>query len=82
LQAGDRGGEVAGPRPAFGESQPQAAAAARQPPGDAEKPQAQAFRFPAAGVPGEREQLGPGEEFARQGDDLAPDLALGVALER
>src|SRR5690348_7567174 len=66
LQAGDRGGDLAGPGPACGEAQPQA-----EPPG-----------FPAAGGPGQGEQLGPSEQVAGQRDDLAPDLVLGEALER
>jgi hypothetical protein len=66
------------------ESQPQAAAAAHEPPGDAEKAQAQAqaFGFPPAGLPGQGEHLGPGQQLAGQGHDLAPDLVLGVAFER
>ena len=83
MQAGDRGGDLVSPGPSFGEPQPQAASAAHEPPSsDAEKPQAQAFRFPAAGLAAERDHLGPGEQLAGQGDDLAPELILGVALER
>ena len=52
LQAGNRGGDVGGPGSSFGEPQAQAAAAADEPPGDGEDPQAEPFRFPAAGRAG------------------------------
>jgi hypothetical protein len=81
LQAGDGGRDV-GPGPASGERQPQAAAAAHEPSGGGQQAQAQPFGFPAAGGPGQGEHLGPGREAAGQGDDLAPYLALGEALER
>ena len=81
LQAGDRGGELAGPGPSFGEPEPQAAAAAHEASCDGEQAQAQPFGFPAAGGPGQGEHLGPGQQLAGQGDDLAPDLVLGEALE-
>jgi len=38
LQAGDRGGQHAGPGPGGGEAQPQPAAAAHEPPGGGEQP--------------------------------------------
>ena len=81
LQAGDRGGDVRGPGPSLGEAEPQAASAAHEPPGGGEQAQAEPFRFPAAGGPGQGEQLRPGQEVAGQGDDLAPDLVLGEALQ-
>jgi hypothetical protein len=83
LQAGDRGGEIPGPRPSPGQSQsqPQAAAAAGKASRGGEEPQAQPFRFSAAGLPGESEHLGPGQESAGEGDDLAPELVLGEAIE-
>ena len=62
-----------------GEPQPQAAAAADEAPGDGEQAQPEPFRFPAAGGPGQGEHLHPGQQFAGQGDDLAPELVLGVA---
>jgi hypothetical protein len=34
------------------------------------------------GVPGQGDQLGPGQQLAGQGHDLAPKLVLGEALER
>jgi hypothetical protein len=40
------------------------------------------FGFPAAGAAGAGEQLGPGQEFAGQRDDLAPYLVLRVAVRR
>jgi hypothetical protein len=81
LQAGDGGGDVVGPGPALGEAQAQAAAAAHDPAGGGEQAQAEPFGFPAAGGPGQGEQLRPGQQFAGQGDDLAPELVLGEALE-
>jgi hypothetical protein len=72
-----------GQRPA--RRRPQAAAAAHEPAGDGEdgeEAQPEPLRFRAAGGPGQGEQLGPGQEVAGQGDDLAPDLVLGEALER
>jgi hypothetical protein len=58
-----------------------AAAAADDAPGDGEQAQPQPPGFPAAGGPSEREHLRPGEQLAGQGDDLAPDLVLGVAVQ-
>ena len=81
LQAGDRGGDLAGPGPAGGEAEPQAAAAADEAPGAGEDPQPQPFGFPAAGGAVQGEHLHPGEQFAGQGDDLAPDLVLGEAVQ-
>lgn len=40
LQAGDRGGDLAGPGPSFGEPQPQVLPAAGESPGDGEQAQA------------------------------------------
>ena len=34
------------------------------------------FRLPAAGGPGQGDQLGSGQQIAGQGHDLAPDLVL------
>ena len=82
LQAGDGGGDLAGPGPSLSEAEPQAAAAADQAPGGGEQAQPEPFGFPAAGGPGQGEHLGPGQQFAGQGHDLAPDLVLGEALER
>src|SRR5690242_17648197 len=82
LQPGDRGGDLAGPGPACGEPQPEAAAATDQAPGSGEQPQPKPFRLPAAGLAGQGEQLGPGQQLAGQGDDLAPQLVLGEALQR
>ena len=65
-----------------GQAQPQAAAAADEAPGDGEEPQPQPFGFPAAGGAGEGEHLHPGQQLAGQRDDLAPDLVLGVAVQR
>src|SRR6202044_2835490 len=42
----------------------------------------EAFRFPTAGVAGQGEHLGPGQQLAGQRPDLAPQLVLGEALER
>ena len=54
-----------------------------EPPGDGEQPEPEPFGFPPAGlVPGEGEQLHPGGELAGQGDDGAPDLVLGEAVQR
>jgi hypothetical protein len=80
LQAGDRFGDLVGPGPALGEAQPQAACAADQAPGGRERAQPESFRFPAAGLAGQGEQLGPGQELAGKLDDLAPDLVLGEAF--
>lgn len=60
LQAGDRGGDVGGPGPSFGE----AAAAADEPSGYGEDAQAHAFRFSAVDGAGESEHLSPGEQLA------------------
>ena len=81
LKAGDGGGDVGGPGPVFGEAQAEPATAPGEPSGDGEQAQAEPFRFPAAGGPGQGEQLRPGQQFAGQGHDLAPDLVLGEALE-
>ena len=51
LQADDRGGDLAGPAPACGEAEPQAAAAADQAPRDGEQAQPQAPGLPPAGLP-------------------------------
>jgi hypothetical protein len=82
LQAGDGGGDLGGPGPVFSEAEPQAPAAAGETSGDGEDTQAEPFRFPAAGGgAGQGEQLGPGEKLAGQGDDLAPELVLGEAMQ-
>jgi hypothetical protein len=54
-----------------------------QAPGGGEDPQPQASGFPAAGRAGEGEgeHLRPGQEFAGQRDDLAPDLVGGEPAE-
>jgi hypothetical protein len=82
LRAGDGGDDVRGPRPAFGEAEPQRSAAAGDAAGDGEEPQAEPLRFPAAGVPGQGEHLRPGQHVASQGHDLGPQLVLGEALQR
>jgi hypothetical protein len=82
LQAGDGGCDLAGPRPSLSEAEPQAAAAAGKAPGGGEQAEPEPFRLPAAGGPGQGEHLGPGQELAGQGDDLAPELVLGVSLQR
>jgi hypothetical protein len=51
LQAGHCGGDADSPGPAFGEAEPQSAAAAGQAAGDGEDAQPQPPGFPAAGVP-------------------------------
>jgi hypothetical protein len=81
LQPSDGGGDLAGPRPACGESEPQAAAAADEASGGGEQAQPEPFRLPAAGGAGQGEHLGPGQELAGQGGDLAPQLVLGEALQ-
>ena len=82
MQAGDRFGDLAGPGPAFGEAELQAAAAADEAAGGGEQAQPEPFGFPVAGLPCQGEQLGPGQQFAGQGGDLAPQLVLGEAVER
>ena len=62
--------------------EPQAAAAAGEAAGDGEQAQPEPFGFPAAGGPGQGEHLRPGQQLAGQGDDLAPQLVLGEALQR
>ncbi len=64
-----------------GEAQPQPPAAADDAPGGGEQAQPQAFGFPAAGGAVQGEHLHPGQQFAGQGDDLAPDLVLGEAVQ-
>jgi len=53
--------------PTRGKAWPQATAAADYARGHDEQAQAQAFGFPAAGGPGEREHGLPGEQLAGQG---------------
>ena len=81
MQAGGCGGDLGGPGPALGEAEPQVAAAADEAPGDREQAQPEAFGLPAAGGAGQGEHLGPGQQLAGQGGDLAPQLVLGEALE-
>ena len=81
LQPGDRGSYLPGPGPAGGEAEPQAAAAADETPGAGEDPQPQPFRFPPAGRAVQGEHRHPGQQLAGQGDDLAPDLVLGEAVQ-
>ena len=53
------------------------------PAGDGEQPQAEPFRFPAAGrVSGQGEGLQPGDQFDGERDDGAPDLVLGEVVQR
>jgi len=80
-RAADGGGDIACPGPPGSQAKPQAAAAADDPPGAAEDPQSQSFWFPPAGRSLQGEHLCPGEQFAGQRDDLAPDLVLGVAVQ-
>jgi hypothetical protein len=80
--AGDGVGDLAGPGPAPGEAEPQSSAAADEASRDGEGPQPEPFRLPPSCLPREGEHLHPGQELAGQGDDLAPDLVLGEALER
>ncbi len=82
MQAGDRFGDLAGPGPAFGEAELQAAAAAVEAPGGGEQAQPEPFGFPAAGLSCQGEQLGPGQQLAGQGHDLAPQLVVGEPLQR
>jgi len=82
LQPGNRGGDPRGPGPVLRETQAQAAAPADDPARDGEQAQPEPFRLPAAGVPGQGEHLGPGQDLAGQGHDLAPQLVLGEALQR
>ena len=49
LRAGDRGGDLVGPWPAPGESEPQAAGAAGEASGDGEHAEPEPSGFPAAG---------------------------------
>jgi len=51
--------------------------------GDSEQPQPQAFGFPAAsGVVGQGEHLHPGGDLYGEGDDGAPNLVRGEAVQR
>ena len=81
LEPRDSGGDFASPGPAGGEAEPQPAAAGDDAPGSGEDPQPEPPGFPAAAGPGQGEHLGPGEQFAGQRHDLAPDLVLGVAVQ-
>ena len=49
---------------------------------DGEQAQAEPPELPAAGLPGQGEHLGPGQQLAGQCDDLAPELVLREALQR
>ena len=69
-----------GPGPAPSEAELEAPAAAGQAACDGEQPQLEPLGLPAAGSPGEGEHLGPDQQLACQGDDLAPDLVLGETL--
>jgi hypothetical protein len=53
----------------------------REPTRDGQQAQAEPLWLPAAGPAGEGDHLGPGEQFAGQRDDLAPDLVLREALQ-
>jgi hypothetical protein len=83
VQPGDCSGDLGGPGPGRGDTQPQAPRAADQAPGGGEQAQPQPFGFPAAGFAFQGEHLHPGQQFAGHGHDLAPDLVLGepVPLE-
>ena len=82
LQASDRGGYFPGPWPAFGQAEPQTSPAAGEAGGDGEQAQPEAFRFPAAGGPGEGEHLRPGDQLAGEGDDLTPGLVPKTVKNR
>jgi hypothetical protein len=69
---GKPGGDDRGPWPPGGE--PESAAALDDPAGGGEQPQPQPPGFPAPGGADQREQLGPGDQVAGQGDDLASRL--------
>ena len=81
LHAGDRCGELAGPGPGRGEAQPCPAAAAHQPPGGGEQPQAQALGFPGAGGTLQCQHRRPGQQFTGHGHQFAPQLVLGEAYQ-
>ena len=76
MQPGDRGGDLGGPGPAPGEPEPQAPAAGGRAARDGEQAQPQPFRLPPTRRPGLGEHLGPGQQFAGQREDPAPDLVL------
>ena len=64
-------------------AQPGLSAAAGECGGDAVEPVAEPFGFPPSGrVTREGEELHPGFQLAGQGDEGAPDLVLGEAVER
>ena len=81
LQAADRGGDLGGPGPVCGQAELLAPAAADQPPGHGEDPQAQAFGFPPAGLAVKGEQLHPGQQLAGHGHQFGPDLVGGIAVQ-
>jgi hypothetical protein len=65
----------------MGEAQPPAAAAGDDPPGGGEQAQPQAFGFPGPGGAVQGEHRHPGGQFTGHGDELAPDLVLGEAVQ-
>jgi len=65
LQAGDRGGDLGGPGPGRGETQPAAPSAADQAPGGGEQAQPQPFGFPGPG-PGRPGRASPSRPGVRR----------------
>ena len=81
-QLGDSCSDLRGPESAGSQAQPQAAAAADDAAGHGENPQPRPSGFPAAAGTGQGKHLHPGQQFARQRGELAPDLVLLIAVQR
>ncbi len=82
LQPAEGGGDPGCPWPPGGEAEAKPAAAADDASGGGEQAQSQPLGFPAAGAAGKGEQLGPGDQLAGQGDDVAPDLVPRIPVQR
>jgi hypothetical protein len=69
------------PRARSGLGEPHAAAAADEESGGGEGTQPETSGFPASGRAGEGEHLHPGQQFAYQRGDLAPELLLLTTMQ-
>ena len=81
-QGGEGADEEGDPGVVAGVAEPLLASAAGEGCGDGVESVAEPFGFPAAGVGvGEGEELHPGGQLGGEGDDGAPDLVLGEAVQ-
>ena len=82
LQPRERGGKLSGPRPVFAETQPPPPGVAADRCGLVQQAVAQPFELPSAGVVGEAQLPGPGEDVLREPNQPQPCLVVLKALER